>query len=165
MNQEARTTSKVTRDRPPMPFFPDLVVREALAAAGLLVVLVLLAGLTKPTLEAVADPNASGYTPRPEWYFLWLFQLLKYFKGSLEPVGTFLVPAVAVVLLLAVPLLDRRAPKTRVLIRGTRPVRVPSRVIAALLILCLGSLTLIAAFSSHPTPAGAPTLAPPPEWP
>lgn len=165
MSKEADTTSRAKSDRSPIPFFPDLVVREALTALALFVVLLLLATLTTPPLEAIANPNASGYVPRPEWYFLWLFQLLKYFKGSLEPVGTFLVPAVAVVLLLAVPLLDRRAPKTRVLIRGTRPVRVPSRVIAALLILCLGSLTLIAAFSSHPTPAGAPTLAPPPEWP
>jgi ubiquinol-cytochrome c reductase cytochrome b subunit len=148
-----------------MPFFPDLVVREAITAAALFAALVLLAALTKPPLETVADPGASGYTPRPEWYFLWLFQLLRYFKGNLEPVGTFLVPAVAVVLLLAVPRLDRRAPKTRVLVRGTRPVRILPRVIATLLILFLVSLTLIAAYSSQPTPPGAPTLAPAPEWP
>jgi ubiquinol-cytochrome c reductase cytochrome b subunit len=165
MDQQAETTSKARSDRSPMAFFPDLVVREALTAAAVFVVLVLLAALTKPPLEAVANPTASGYVPRPEWYFLWLFQLLKYFKGNLEVVGTFLVPAVAVVLLLAIPRLDRRAPKTRVLVRGTRPVRVLPRVIAALFILCLGSLTLVAAFSSHPTPPGAPTLAPAPEWP
>jgi ubiquinol-cytochrome c reductase cytochrome b subunit len=166
MKQLVGTRSEVKkRDRSPMPFFPDLVVREALAAASVFVVLVLLAALTKPPLEAIADPNASGYTPRPEWYFLWLFQLLKYFKGNFELIGSFFLPAAAVVLLLAVPRLDRRAPKTRVLIRGTRPVRILPRVIAALLILCLGSLTLVAAFSSQSTPPAAPTVAPAPEWP
>jgi quinol-cytochrome oxidoreductase complex cytochrome b subunit len=165
MHRQAEAKSGGKNDRSPIPFFPDLVVREALTAVALFIVLLLLATLTKPPLEAVANPNASGYVPRPEWYFLWLFQLLKYFKGNLEPIGTFLVPAVAIVLLLSAPRIDRQAPKTKVLVRGTRPVRVLPRVIAALLILSLGSLTLIAAISSHPTPPGAPTLAPAPEWP
>ena len=69
-------------------FFPDFAFLEALVAVALLVGLVLLAALTKPPLQAVAGPSVSGYVPRPEWYFLWLFQLLKYFKGSLEAVGT-----------------------------------------------------------------------------
>lgn len=164
MRGQAETRSGGKNDRPRIPFFPDLVLREALTAAALLAVLLLLATLTKPPLEEVANPTASGYVPRPEWYFLWLFQLLKYFKGSLEPLGTFLVPTVAIVLLLAVPFLDRRVPKTRVLVRGTRPVRVMPRVIAALLIVFLGSLTLIAV-SSRSTPPASPTPAPAPEWP
>jgi quinol-cytochrome oxidoreductase complex cytochrome b subunit len=165
MSKEADTTSRAKSDRSPIPFFPDLVVREALTALALFVVLLLLATLTTPPLEAIANPNASGYVPRPEWYFLWLFQLLKYFKGNLEWVGTFLVPAAVIVLLLAVPRIDRRAPKKKVLVRRTRPVRVLPRLIAALFVLFLGSLTLIGAFTSHPTPPGAPTLAPAPEWP
>ena len=58
-------------------------------------------------LEDVADPTNANYDPRPEWYFLFLFQLLKYFQGPLEIVGTFVIPTVGIVLLLFLPFLDR----------------------------------------------------------
>lgn len=151
-------------DRSGALFFPDFALLEALVALALLAGLVVLAILTKAPLEDVASPNASGYVPRPEWYFLWLFQLLKYFKGSLEPVGTFLVPAAAMVLLLSVPFLDRRAPKTRVLVRGMRPVRLVPRVIAVIVVALLLTVTLVAA-SSQPKTKAAPAPAPAPEWP
>ena len=73
-----------------------------------------MAALTKaPLRKRPPSRDAAGFVPRPEWYFLWLFQLLKYFKGSLEAVGTVLVPAVLVVLLLAVPFVDRRPARRR----------------------------------------------------
>ena len=154
-------------DRSGSPAYPGLFLVETLAALALLVVLLLLAALTKPPLGEVADPTASGFVPEPDWYFLWLFQTLKYFNGSLEPVGTFLLPAVAIVLLLAIPFLDRRQPKMSVLIRGTRPVRVAPRVIGVAFVVLLGSLTLAAADSSQPAPPPAPALPslPPPVWP
>jgi ubiquinol-cytochrome c reductase cytochrome b subunit len=58
-------------------------------------------------LDAPADPNVK-YDPRPEWYFLFLFQLLKYFPGPLEPVATMVIPGLLVGGLLALPFLDRR---------------------------------------------------------
>jgi ubiquinol-cytochrome c reductase cytochrome b subunit len=58
-------------------------------------------------LDAPADAS-SDYPARPEWYFLSLFQLLKYFKGPLEPVGTILLPTLAVLFLFALPFLDRK---------------------------------------------------------
>ena len=58
-------------------------------------------------LEARADPADTSYTPRPEWYFLFLFQLLKYFPGKLEVLGVVLIPTVAVILLFLLPFLDR----------------------------------------------------------
>jgi ubiquinol-cytochrome c reductase cytochrome b subunit len=61
-------------------------------------------------LDAPADP-ASDYPARPEWYFLGLFQLLKYFHGPLEIVGTVVLPALVGLYLFALPLLDR-APTT-----------------------------------------------------
>ena len=45
--------------------------------------------------------------PRPEWYFLVLFQLLKYFPGPLEPVATMVIPGLVCGFLLALPFLDR----------------------------------------------------------
>jgi ubiquinol-cytochrome c reductase cytochrome b subunit len=64
--------------------------------------------LFKAPLDAVADPTDATYVPRPEWYFMSLFQLLKYFPGPLEPVATVVIPGVTVGLLLALPFLDRR---------------------------------------------------------
>ncbi|MCC7538683.1 MAG: c-type cytochrome, partial [Deltaproteobacteria bacterium] len=58
------------------------------------------------------DP-ASEYPARPEWYFLGLFQLLKYFEGPLELVGTVVLPGLVGAFLFALPLLDRK-PSTRV---------------------------------------------------
>ena len=58
-------------------------------------------------LEEVADPTNADYDPRPEWYFLFLFQLLKYFQGPFEIIGTFVIPTVGMVLLLLLPFLDK----------------------------------------------------------
>ena len=58
-------------------------------------------------LDPVADPTDASYIPRPEWYFLSLFQLLKYFPGPLEPVATVGVPGLVVGWLFALPFIDR----------------------------------------------------------
>lgn len=148
------------REQSGMRFFPDFALREAVTASVLLVLLLLLASLTKPTLEEVANPQASGYVPRPEWYFLWLFQLLKYFKGPWEPVGTFVIPTLGIALLLSVPFLDRRKAKPRVLLPGTRPVRLWPRVVGAVAIMFVGWITLVAVTSSHPMSQPGPELTP-----
>jgi ubiquinol-cytochrome c reductase cytochrome b subunit len=61
----------------------------------------------KVPLDAIADPSDATYVPRPEWYFLSLFQLLKYFPGPLEPVATIVIPSLVVAGLLLLPFLDR----------------------------------------------------------
>ncbi len=147
------------------PYFPGLALKEALAALALLAALTLVAALTEPTLEAIADPDATGYVPRPEWYFLWLFQLLKYFGGDLEVVGVVVVPAGLVVLLLAVPFIDRRTPRTRVLVPGGRPVRVAPRLLAAAFLVVLLGLTLLAVGSATAPGEFIGPQGPAPEWP
>ncbi len=152
--QEAGDLEQVP-GRKPMPFFPDFALIECLTALLLFVVLLLLASLTKPSLEEVADPTASGYVPRPEWYFLWIFQSLKYFKGQYEILGTFALPALLIALLVSLPFIDRRARPRRLLPR-TRPVRLWPRLVAAGALVGLGFLTLSAATSEAPmTRAGA----------
>ena len=63
----------------------------------------------------MADPTDATYVPRPEWYFLSLFQLLKYFPGPLEPVATQGVPGLVVAFLFLLPFLgqDRQPPAAR----------------------------------------------------
>jgi ubiquinol-cytochrome c reductase cytochrome b subunit len=94
--------------RPAGKFYPEQVFRDTVAIFVCFVLLFLAAVLFQAPLERLADPTDSTYVPRPEWYFLFLFQLLKFFQGALEPVGTVLLPTVVVLLLFCVPFLDRR---------------------------------------------------------
>jgi ubiquinol-cytochrome c reductase cytochrome b subunit len=100
------------------PFFPDHVVRELLVAAAALAAVVALAAWLGPPLEAPADRDAKGYDPRPEWYFLGLFQLLKLPAFQKENVwlATAAIPGGLALALLLLPWIDRgseRAPSRR----------------------------------------------------
>ncbi|TFH35825.1 MAG: c-type cytochrome [Anaerolineales bacterium] len=88
-------------------FFPDIIYKDMIVAFGIFILLIFLATFIGVKPEPPADPNDSTYIPRPEWYFLFLFQMLKYFPGSMEWVGTAVVPAVAVLALLLLPFYDR----------------------------------------------------------
>ena len=105
-------------------------------------------------LEATADPSDSGYVPRPDWYFLPLFQLLHYFPGRTAVVGAVLIPAAIALLLFALPFLDRS------------PEREPKRrrawiALGAAIFAGAGLLTAIAVLE-RPASAGLATAEPPP---
>ena len=91
-------------------------MRDVIACAITFLVIVLLVLRSHGAeLEAPADPSSS-YVARPEWYFLPLFQLLKYFEGPLEVIGTMVLPGLAGGLLIALPFIDRshtRDPRRR----------------------------------------------------
>jgi mono/diheme cytochrome c family protein len=88
-------------------FFPDIIYKDMIVAFGLFIFLVGLAVFIGVKPEPAADPNDTSYIPRPEWYFLWLFQLLKYFPGQIEWIGTAVLPVIGVLLLLLLPFYDR----------------------------------------------------------
>jgi len=88
-------------------FFPDLLFKDAVVSLAVFLILVGLAFFVGAPLEEQANPGDTGYTPRPEWYFLFLFQLLKYFPGSLEVIGVFVLPTIFIILLFALPFLDK----------------------------------------------------------
>jgi ubiquinol-cytochrome c reductase cytochrome b subunit len=88
-------------------FFPEVIFRDSLVALLVFGVIVTLAIVRPATLEAPADPTSINYNPRPEWYFFFFFEFLKIFPGRLEPVGAVIIPLVVLVLLLALPFLDR----------------------------------------------------------
>jgi mono/diheme cytochrome c family protein len=72
-------------------------------------ILAVLANFAKVGLGAMADPTDTSYIPRPEWYFLFLFQVLKVFEGPLEVVGAVILPTIAMIGLFAIPFIDRTA--------------------------------------------------------
>jgi ubiquinol-cytochrome c reductase cytochrome b subunit len=89
-------------------FYPYHALKDTIAMALVFAMLLTFAIAFRVPLDAVADPSDAAYVPRPEWYFLSLFQLLKYFPGKLEPVATIVIPGLVVGGLLALPFLDRR---------------------------------------------------------
>ena len=108
-DQERYREEYAEQKRKGIPFFPDAVFKDAVVALLVFIALVGLAVFLGSKLEAIADPGDSTYTPRPEWYFLFLFQLLKYFPGDLEVVGVFVIPLLALGFLVALPWTDRSA--------------------------------------------------------
>jgi mono/diheme cytochrome c family protein len=88
-------------------FWPDIIYKDTIMSFGLFLLLVGLATFIGVANEPKADPSDTAYVPRPEWYFLFLFQMLKYFPGQLEWVGTTIIPVVAVLALLLLPFYDK----------------------------------------------------------
>ena len=89
------------------PFYPYHALKDTIAMAVVFAVLLTFTLSFRVPLDAVADPSDATYIPRPEWYFLSLFQMLKYFPGPLEPVATMVIPGIVVGGLLLLPFLDR----------------------------------------------------------
>ncbi|HET9267832.1 MAG TPA: cytochrome b N-terminal domain-containing protein, partial [Vicinamibacterales bacterium] len=89
------------------PFYPYHALKDTLAIALVFAALIAFAVTFRAPLDAVADPTDATYVPRPEWYFLSLFQLLKYFPGPLEPFATQGVPGLVVLVLVLLPFLGR----------------------------------------------------------
>lgn len=89
-------------------FLPDFLLKEWLVAAVVLVGFLVLVMADPPELGDLADPTNTGFIPVPDWYFLFLYQLLKfpYTSGPYVVFGTMLVPAIAFGGLLLAPFLD-----------------------------------------------------------
>jgi ubiquinol-cytochrome c reductase cytochrome b subunit len=89
-------------------FWPDQVLKDGVAA---LAVLATVLGLTVyfggADLTAPADPANPYDAARPEWYFLFLFQFLKWFPGELELWGAFIIPGVVMAVLFLMPWIGR----------------------------------------------------------
>jgi mono/diheme cytochrome c family protein len=71
------------------------------------VTLLLLSRFAHIPREPVAGTLVDSYLPRPEWYYMWLFQLLTYFPGKWEAVGSLAIPTLGIALLFALPFLGR----------------------------------------------------------
>jgi ubiquinol-cytochrome c reductase cytochrome b subunit len=92
---------------PPRPFYPWHVMKDTIAMAAVFAALVTVAWWFPAHLDEIANPVDASYVPRPEWYFLSLFELLKIFPGPLEPIGTIVIPSLVILFLIALPFVDR----------------------------------------------------------
>jgi hypothetical protein len=129
------------------PFFPYAMWHDTLMSLVVVAVIIGLAciwyfsaegteaGLLGPWYTDEADPGTTSFVPRPDWFFYFLFYLLRIFKWPESVIlGTVGIPTIALILLLALPFLDRR-PERRIL---RRPVAL---VAAILTVLAMGVLT------------------------
>jgi ubiquinol-cytochrome c reductase cytochrome b subunit len=93
--------------RPKKKFFPEQVFKDTVAIFIAFIVLFTMAVAVRVPLGRLADPTDISYIPRPDWYFLFLFQTLKFFEGPLEVVGSVVLPGLAITALILVPFIDR----------------------------------------------------------
>jgi ubiquinol-cytochrome c reductase cytochrome b subunit len=91
----------------PYRFYPEHAWRSSIVYAVGLLVLILLSVFAHIPKDAAAGTLVPDYLPRPEWYYMWLFQLLTYFPGKWEAVGSLAIPFIVVTLLFIMPFLDR----------------------------------------------------------
>ncbi|HZN89408.1 MAG TPA: c-type cytochrome [Thermoleophilaceae bacterium] len=127
------------------PFFPYAVAKDSLMACVTLVVIILMAILFGAELGPKADPTTTTYTPRPEWYFFFLFELLRVVKPpELVFLATVGIPTLCLMLLLLLPFFDRSPER--------HPLRRPIATVAGIAtIAAMAYLTVLGALAGSPT--------------
>src|SRR6201991_5171476 len=135
------------------PFFPYAVAKDSLMACFVLLVIITMAVLFGAELGPKADPTTTTYTPRPEWYFFFLFELLRVVKPpALVFIATIGIPTICMILLFLLPFYDRSPER--------RPERRPVAVLTAILIIgAMAYLTMEGAKTGPPSEIDMPTPA------
>jgi len=90
------------------PFYPKQVLFDAIFALVIIGCLGLLAHYAPVELGPKANPIDTQYVPRPEWYYIPVFQWLKYWESGLAVIGILVIPSFVALLFVALPFLDRR---------------------------------------------------------
>jgi quinol-cytochrome oxidoreductase complex cytochrome b subunit len=126
------------------PFFPYAVAKDAAMACIVMVVIIAMAIVLGAELGPKADPTTTTYVPRPEWYFFFLFELLRVVKpAELTPLATIGIPTLCLILLLLLPFYDRGPER--------RPERRPIATTAGILtIFAMAYLTYAGAQAGSP---------------
>jgi len=127
------------------PFFPYAVAKDSVMACITIFVIVILSLVLGAELGPKADPTTTTYVPRPEWYFFFLFELLRIIKpASLVPLATIGIPTICMILLFLLPFYDRNAER--------RPERRPVATAAGIFtIIAIAYLTYLGANAGSPT--------------
>jgi quinol-cytochrome oxidoreductase complex cytochrome b subunit len=126
------------------PFFPYAVAKDSLMACVVLLAIIVMSLTFGAELGPKADPTTTTYVPRPEWYFFFLFELLRVIKPAiLTPLATIGVPTICIILLILLPFVDRNPER--------RPERRPIATIAGIFtIIAMGYLTYLGAAAGSP---------------
>jgi ubiquinol-cytochrome c reductase cytochrome b subunit/menaquinol-cytochrome c reductase cytochrome b/c subunit len=97
------------------PFFPYAVAKDALMALVVMIVIIFLSLMFGAELGPKADPTTTTYVPRPDWYFFFLFEVLRVMKNvpKFTPMATIGVPTICMILLFLLPFYDR-SPERRI---------------------------------------------------
>jgi len=127
------------------PFFPYAVAKDSVMALLVAATIVMMSLVLGAEQGPKADPTTTTYVPRPEWYFFFLFELLRVIKPpELVPLATIGIPTVCMVLLLLLPFYDRSPER--------RPERRPVAMTAGVLtIISMAFLTYLGATAGSPT--------------
>jgi menaquinol-cytochrome c reductase cytochrome b/c subunit len=127
------------------PFFPYAVAKDSLMAAIVIGIIVMMSLVLGAELGPKADPTTTTYVPRPEWYFFFLFELLRVIKpAELVPLATIGIPTICMILLFLLPFYDRGPER--------RPERRPIATVAGIFtIIAIGYLTFLGANAGSPT--------------
>src|SRR5215204_805110 len=127
------------------PFFPYAVAKDGAMACIVMVVIIALAVVLGAELGPKADPTTTTYTPRPEWYFFFLFQLLRVVQPpELVFLATIGIPTICLNLLLLLPFFDRNPER--------HPLRRPIATVAGIAtIAAMAYLTVLGALAGSPT--------------
>ena len=126
------------------PFFPYAVAKDSIMAAIVVLSIILMSLVFGAELGPKADPTTTTYVPRPEWYFFFLFEVLRVIKPAiLTPVATIGVPTICMILLIVLPFVDKGPER--------RPERRPIATTAGILtIFAMGYLTYLGASAGSP---------------
>jgi ubiquinol-cytochrome c reductase cytochrome b subunit len=101
-------TPKLPPKGPDEGFWPEQVLRDAVACLAVLAAVVFFVVREHGApLGAPADPAEQFSAARPEWYFLFLFQFLKYFPGKTEIIGAIILPTLVLLVIVAMPIIGR----------------------------------------------------------
>lgn len=115
-------------------YYPSFLFKEIMMAIFVFIIVAMVLTVYFPVgLEDPADPTDNLYVPKPEWYFMAFYQLLKYFSGKLETIATAVVPAGGIVMLLLLPFIDK-SPEKR---PWKRPIAMVAMGVVALAIILL----------------------------
>jgi menaquinol-cytochrome c reductase cytochrome b/c subunit len=126
------------------PFFPYAVAKDAVMAVVVMAAIIMMSLVLGVHLGPKADPTTTTYVPRPEWYFFFLFELLRVIKPAiLTPIATIGIPTICLILLFLLPFYDRNPER--------RPERRPIATTAGILtIFAMGYLTYLGAAAGSP---------------
>jgi quinol---cytochrome c reductase cytochrome c subunit, bacillus type len=91
------------------PFFPYAVAKDSVMAVVVMIVIIFLAAMFGAVLGPKADPTTTTYVPRPDWYFFFLFEVLRVMKNvpKFTDMATIGVPTICMILLFLLPFYDR----------------------------------------------------------